>query len=137
MFNLVPFRLDELEKSFLPDLFSDDWVTKRWASFKTDITDRGKEYLIEAELPGFSKEEITVELNDNKLTIAAQKDGATEEKNDNYLRKERFSGRVMRTFVVEDVNNEEIKAEFKDGILRLTLPKNEPEQPKSRRIDVN
>jgi HSP20 family protein len=71
------------------------------------------------------------------LTISTNKNEVTEEKKDNYLRKERRCGRVARTFVFEDVNDDEIKAEFKDGVLKLNLPKLAAAEAKVKRININ
>lgn len=140
MFNLVPFRFDEFSKGFWPDFFNDaaeDLFTGRWAGFKTDIVEDGKEFRIEAELPGFGKDDIKVELNENRLTISAQKDEETEKRDGKYLRKERRTGQVMRSFILDNVIQDEIKAEFKDGVLKLSLPKQDVKTPQIRQIDIN
>jgi HSP20 family protein len=137
MFSLVPFRMNSLEPSFWDDFFGEDLVAKRYSAFKTDIAETDKEYVIEADLPGFAKEAIQVEIVDNHLTISAKRDDATEEKQDNYIRKERHLGEVSRTFAFDDVKEDEIKAEFKDGVLKLTLPKKEHEVNKVRKIELN
>jgi HSP20 family protein len=136
MFSLVPFRVEALGRNLFPEIFSDD-LFKPFASFKTDIKEADKEYVVEAELPGYAKEEITVEYNDGELTISANKDEVTEAKKDNYLRKERRVGRTIRTFVFDNVNGDEIKAEFKDGVLKLSLPKLETAESKAKKIDIN
>ncbi len=137
MFDLVPFRFNDWERRFFPDLFNDEFFSRSLAGFKTDIKDTGKEYLIEAELPGFAKEEITVEVDDDRLTIAAKRDESKEEQQGDYLRKERRTGQVTRSFMLDGVNRDDIKAEFKDGVLKLTLPKAEDAPVQTRRIDIN
>ncbi len=137
MLNLVPFRFETLEKNLFPDIFSNDFFSRSFTAFKTDIKEAGGEYVIEAELPGYAKEEIAVEYNDGELTISANKDESTEDKKDNYLRKERRVGRVARTFAFENVNGDGIKAEFKDGVLKLNLPKLDTTEAKVKRIDIN
>jgi HSP20 family protein len=138
MFSLVPFRMNSLEPSFWEDFFGEDLVAKRYGAFKTDIVETEKEYVIEADLPGFAKDAIQVEMVDNHLTISAKRDVlATEEKPDNYIRKERYFGEVSRTFVFDDVKEDEIKAEFKDGVLKLTLPKKEQDVGRVRKIELN
>ena len=72
--------------------------------------------MVEAELPGFLKDNIQVEFNEDSLTIAAKKEEVTEEQKDNYIRKECRSGQVMRTFVFDNVDGAAIKAEYKDGV---------------------
>lgn len=109
MFNLVPFRLNEMERGLLDDFFGDNFFPKTLATFKTDISENEKEYLIEAELPGFAKEDINIELADNRLTISAKKNSETEEKKESYIRKERYQGQVMRSFLLDKVKEDEIK----------------------------
>ncbi len=135
MFNLVPFRVEALGRNLLPDIFSDDFF-KPFASFKTDIQETDQEYVVEAELPGYTKEEIALEYNDGELSISANKEETTETKKDNYLRKERRLGRVARTFVFDNINGDNIKAEFKDGVLKLNLPKLETVETKAKKIDI-
>jgi HSP20 family protein len=137
MFNLVPLRMNVLDRGFLDDFFTEELVPKRLGAFKTDISDNEKEYVIEADLPGFAKEAIQVEIVDNHLTIHAKKDDTTEENQGNYIRKERYMGEVSRTFIFDDVNEAEIKAEFKEGVLKLTLPKKEQAQSLVRKIELN
>ncbi len=137
MFDLIPFKFNNLERGFLTDFFNDDFFSGRLGSFKTDISENEKEYLIEAELPGFSKEDINIEITDGRLTISAKRNNETEEKQDNYLRKERFMGQVTRSFIVDNINEDEIKANFKDGVLKLSLPKREEAANKVRRIELN
>lgn len=145
MFDLMPFGrnnsvnrwFDEFERSFWPDFFKDSYFDSKWAGFKTDIIDNGKEYLIEAELAGFNKEDINIEVNGNRLTISAKKDETIENKDANYIRKERHTGQVMRSFAIDNVQTDGIRAEFIDGVLKLVLPKLEEEKTKVRRIDIN
>lgn len=134
MFNLVPLRF---ERNLFPEFFSDEFRGRPLTAFKTDIKEADQEYVLEAELPGYTKEELAVEYNDGELTISANKNEVTEEKQDNYLRKERRCGRVARTFVFEGVNGDEIKAEFKDGVLKLNVPKPATVEAKVKRIDIN
>ena len=133
MFSLVPFRMNALDRSLWNDL---DMFPTKMSSFKTDITENDQEYMLEADLPGFNKEAIQLEMADNCLTIRAKKDDTSKETGDNYLRKERFWGEMSRSFIFEDVKEEEIKAEFKDGVLKVVLPKKEPVQNKVRKIEL-
>lgn len=137
MFSLVPFRMNAVDRSFWDDFFGEDLLPVKFGSFKTDITENDKEYVIEADLPGFAKEAIQLEMTDNRLTISAKKDDAVEENKDNYIRKERYVGEVSRTFIVDDVKEEDIKAEFKDGVVKVILPKKEPAANRIRKIDLN
>lgn len=93
------------------------------------------------DLPGFKKDEITAELKDGYMTISAAKglDQDEQEKDTGrYLRRERYAGACQRTFYVgEDVTEEDIKAEFKHGILKLFIPKKEANQLNQRKIHLH
>ena len=93
---------------------------------KTDIKEMKDGYELEIDLPGFKKDEITAELKDGYLTVSAAKglDKDEEDKKGHYIRQERYSGAMSRTFYVgEDVKQEDIKAKFENGILSLSVPK--------------
>ena len=101
----------------------------------TDIKENEKEFEMIIDLPGFKKDEVTVELEKGYLTISAEKSLETEaaqketEQKDNYIRRERCFGSCKRSFYVGDVLTvEDIKASFQDGILTLIIPKKDPEK---------
>lgn len=103
----------------------------------TDIRENDAEYEMKIDLPGFKKEEISAELNDGYLTITAEKglnqDSAEKEaKKGKYIRRERYSGKCQRSFYVgEALKQEDIKANFKHGILTLMIPKKEAKKIES------
>ena len=92
---------------------------------KTDVRETDSEYVLEMDLPGFSKDEIKISLENGYLTVEASKGLDQEESNKGkYIRKERFAGSCQRSFYVgENVTASEIKAEFTHGILKLSVPK--------------
>ena len=96
---------------------------------KTDIQEHEDGYTLEMDLPGFKKEEIQIELNNGYMTISAAKgldEDVKDKKSGKYIRRERYTGSCQRSFYVgEDVTEEDIKAEFKHGILKLFVPKKE------------
>ena len=96
---------------------------------KTDIKEKKDGYDLEMDLPGFKKEEIQIELNNGYMTISAAKgldEDEKDKKSGKYIRRERYTGSCQRSFYVgEDVTEEDIKAEFKHGILKLFVPKKE------------
>ena len=101
------------------------------AIMKTDIKEVDQDYVMEIDLPGFSKEDISAELKDGYMTVTATKNESNDEKDKdgNYLHRERYTGSCSRTFYVGDgFTEEDIKASFKDGILRLTMPKEKPKK---------
>lgn len=96
---------------------------------KTDIKETSTGYELEMDLPGFSKDEVTVSLENGNLTIRAAKgvdQDEKEKKTGKYIRRERYAGVCERTFYVgEDLTQDDVKAEFKHGILKLSIPKKE------------
>ena len=99
---------------------------------KTDIKEKKDSYELEVDLPGFTKDEINASIEDGYLTISAAKGLDKDEKEKDsgkYIRKERYAGACQRSvYVGEGVKQEDVKAEFKHGILKLTVPKKEPEK---------
>lgn len=96
---------------------------------KTDIKELEGGYELEMDLPGFTKDEITAELKDGYLTVSATKGldkDEQEKETGKYIRRERYAGACQRSFYVgEDVTEQDIKAEFKHGMLKLFVPKKE------------
>ena len=117
---------------FGENLFDDDWMDFPFERFdrdfwgKTDIREHEAGYELDIDLPGFKKDEITVDLENGYLTISAAKglDKDEEDKKGKYIRKERYAGTMQRSFYVGDaITHEDIKAKFENGILSLTIPK--------------
>ena len=95
---------------------------------KTDIKENEGSYELDIDLPGFKKDEIQIELKDGYLTVSAEKglDKDEEGKKGKYIRKERYAGALSRTFYLgEEIREEEIKAKFENGILSVSIPKEE------------
>ena len=96
---------------------------------KTDIKENDKGYELDVDLPGYKKEDVKAELKDGYLTISASNDNTKEEKDEDgkYIRKERYTGSVSRSFYVgKYVTEEDIHAKYEDGILKLSVPKKAP-----------
>ena len=103
---------------------------------KTDIKESDTAYEMDIDLPGFKKEDVSAKLENGYLTITAAKGLDKDEKNDKgvYIRRERYSGQCARTFYVgEAVTQEDIKAKFEDGILKVTIPKVEPKKVEDKK----
>ena len=118
-----PFQdFDDLEKAFFSD--------RSLGELKTDIKDLGESYALEADLPGFKKE--------NTLSITAERHSEFEQKDkkNSYLRCERSFGSYSRSFDVSGIDCANIKAAYKDGVLTLTLPKQKKEEPTGRRLEI-
>lgn len=144
MFDLIPFgrhREDafrQLAKTF-NDVFQDDFfapLNSSPLSFRTDIRETEQAYLVEAELPGFRKEDIQIDYAAPYLTIQAARDEdhSMEDTKQQIVRKERRYGEYVRRFYVQDIQEEAIRASLKDGVLKLEVPKRQP--TRSKRIQI-
>jgi HSP20 family protein len=135
MAGLVPFnrrRADVLSTGFdsvqnmLDDFFAEGWPFKRSLigdTFKIDVQDNKTEYLIEAELPGMKKEDIGISLNEGRLNISVNKDETIEERDKNYIHRERRTTSMNRSIVLGDADPAGIKAKLDNGILLISVPK--------------
>ncbi len=117
------------------DSFFDDvpvWNTQTPA---VDVKEEEKRYLMEVELPGLTDKDIELKVEDNILTLSSKKEESKEEKKNGFLLHERRSAEFCRTFVLpQDADRAEVKAEFKNGLLVVDIPKKPEAQP--RKIDV-
>lgn len=110
----------------------------RGLQMKTDIKESDKGYSLFVDLPGIDKNNINVSFKDGYLTIEAKaEEKHDEEENVKYLHKERFYGASSRSYYIGEVNEKEIKAKYQDGVLKLFIPKEEPEEKKELRIEIN
>ena len=142
MYSLLPFGrytnnslnslFDDFERSFFPVDRS------QMPAFRTDIKDEGDHFLLEADLPGFQKEDIDLHLQDGLLTITAKHDETTENKDENgkYVCRERRVGSFTRSFNVSGIQEDAISASYENGVLKLTLPKQGEPEPQSRKIAI-
>ncbi len=148
MFGLVPYsrkndgvsRRDDFFgiDRFFDDFFRDPFfarVSSMVSPIRADVKENEREYIVEAEIPGVRKEDIVIDLHDDVLTLGVDvKDEKNEDKN-GYIYRERSSGSYRRSFHMENIRNEDVKASYKDGILTVTLPKDEHGKAK-RRIEI-
>lgn len=137
MYTLTPFA-----RNFaLFDALNDDFFgnSSSAASCRVDIREDGDKYVIDAELPGFSKEDIALDINGECLTIKAKHSESKEDKNSkgNYIRRERSLCSYERSFDISGINADEIKAAYKNGVLTLDLPKKSAVQPTARRLEIS
>ena len=132
MFELRPFERrnnhvaaydpwDQMERAF----FGDGSWGRGLSEFKTDIQDKGDSYLLEADLPGFKKEDIHVDVDGDTMTIRAERHSEHEDqdKKGNYVRCERSYGSYQRAFDISGVEVANISAQYNDGVLKLNMPK--------------
>ena len=102
-----------------------------------DISEDEKEYLIKAEIPEMRKEDIKLNVHDDVLTITGERKYEKEEKNKKYHRVERAYGSFMRSFTLpEDADGSKVNAEYKDGVLKVHLPKSEKAKPKAIEVKI-
>ena len=130
MANFDPFReMENMERSF----FGSGNVV---SAFRTDVSDNGDAFVLECELPGFKKEDIGIDIENDCLTIAVERKLDEENKKPNFVKRERFYGSFSRSFDVTGINTDAIEAKYLDGILTLTLPKKVETAPASRRLEI-
>ena len=124
--NLFDDFMDDFSFPTFPNVDKELYGKHAKNLMKTDVKETENAYEIDIDLPGFKKDEIQMELKDGVLTVSAAKglDKDEEDKKGHYIRQERYSGAMSRTFYVgEDVKQEDIKAKFENGILSLSVPK--------------
>ncbi|WP_321002995.1 Hsp20/alpha crystallin family protein [Eisenbergiella porci] len=126
----------------MPSIFGenlfDDWMSFPFRNFntnslmKTDIRETDGSFELDIDMPGFNKEDLKAELKEGYLTISAStnKDDGEKDENGRYIRRERYVGSCSRSFYVgEEIKQDDIKAKFENGILKISVPKKEA-QPK-------
>jgi hypothetical protein len=131
---MLPSRKYYLDSIF--DNFMDEG-SDNFDVMKCDVYEKDGAYHIEADIPGFKKDEISVDCEDGYVTITAEKNTENEEKDENkrYIKRERFYGKTVRKFYVGDVDSDKIQAEYKDGMLELVVPKEE-KLPNKKSIEI-
>ena len=145
MFELRPFERrnnrmsaydpwNEMERAF----FGDGALSRELSAFKTDIQDKGDSFLLEADLPGFKKEDIHVDLDGDTMTIRAERHSEHEDqdKKGSYVRCERSYGSYERAFDVSGIDAPQITAQYADGVLKLNMPKKNAAVSGSKQIEI-
>ena len=139
---------DEMDDLFNDGFFGNSCVAPRAAKqfdstsglMRTDVIEKEKSYELQAELPGFNKEDINIDLKNDTLTISATHSDNKDEKDADgkYIRRERRSSSYQRSFHVEGLKPEDIIAQYRNGVLTVDLPKKEaiPEKEEAIRIEV-
>jgi len=126
--NLIP-------RSYFLDGFLDDFGKTKVSDMKCDIYEENDNYIVLMDVPGFTKEEINIDVDRGYLTVSLVRNVKEEKQEKNYIRKERFYGTTRRQFYVPNAMEENIKASFNDGVLKVVIPKREEELNK-RKIDI-
>lgn len=119
-------------RSYFTDIFDDFMPTRKEDNMKCDIYEKDGNYHIDMDVPGFDKSEIKIEAKNNYLTITAEKNNEVNEDDEkkNYIHRERYYGKYQRSFYLEDLDQEKVSAEFKNGILKIKVPKKEENEDK-------
>lgn len=142
MYTLIPNRSHrEVSRPMMNSLFDDRFFRSFFdlgdmigsTGFRVDVRETPEAYLMEAELPGVKQEQITLTLDHDVLTIAADVNTGKQEERGAYICSERRSGHMSRAFNVEGVDQENITAEYQDGVLHIRLPRPQPAPEKTAR----
>lgn len=126
--------------SIFDDFFTSPFLSDSSSSLmKTDVVDSGSEYNLSIELAGFKKDEISINFEEGYLTISANKNVETDSdsKDYKYIKRERVTKSLKRTFYIEDIDQEKITAKMSDGVLYLTLPKIQEKEPIKKTILID
>jgi HSP20 family protein len=144
MAGLVPFNrkgTNVVNKGFddfynmLDDFFAEPFALRRSFAadtFKIDVVENEKDYVVEADLPAVKKEEININMTDGRLTIAIAREENKDESTKNYIHKERRYSSMARSIYLADAAGENIKAKLNDGTLSITVPKAEKTEGKNK-----
>ncbi len=137
---MIPRKRNDFD--LFDEMFSDPFFERKETKImKTDIKEKGDNYIIEVDLPGYEKENIELEIENGYLKVTAKIDNSVDDSDEEerYIHKERIYGECSRSFYVgEDLKEDDVKASFKNGILKLVLPKQEQkklEEKKKIQID--
>lgn len=134
MFGLTPYTNKGVSRgNDFPDFYDmfDGFFDNNWSpfkglqnnSFKVDLRETDKEYVVEADLPGFKKDEIKLDFDDGRLTISAMRANEADEEKGKYIHRERSYSSMQRGIYLKNVTGENITAKFENGILAINVPK--------------
>ena len=148
MLGLTPFNRNALQKSggrnlmdfynLFDEFFDENAFGLRNLkndTFKLDVKDQETNYLVEAEMPGIKKEEITLDYQDDQLLISVRKNEEINEEKENYIHRERRTTSMQRSIYLKDVKIDGIDAKLEDGVLKIMIPKTEVSSAK-RQIEI-
>ena len=124
------------ETRFFEDFMRPFFAPSSASSFRVDVKDEGDKFVLEAELPGVSRDSIYVDVADGVLTIGAEWNESKKGDENGYVINERRYGNVKRSFNVENIEEGLITARYENGVLILDLPKIQPEKKEPRKIDI-
>lgn len=130
---MIPRKRNDFD--LFEDMFSDPFFERKEAKImKTDIKEKGNNYIIEVDLPGYDKENIEIEMENGYLKVTAKTNKDVDESDEKYIHQERFYGECSRSFYVgNSIKEDDVKASFKNGILSLCIPKEEQKKLEEKR----
>lgn len=140
MFDLIPFErrssslFDTFDKMMDSSFFGG--MDRDFAPCRTDIIDNGDKYLLKADMPGFNKGEINIDIQGDQLTISAEHKAENKDEKKNYVRCERRYDALSRSFDIEGIDADKISAQYNNGVLELSLPKVVETKPESKKIEI-
>ena len=146
MFGLTPFNKQVVRptkerdnfRDFIDDFFSDDFFpmrSLRFDTFKIDVREQDRTFVIEADLPGIKKEDVAIDYHDGLMTISIQHEISKDEESKTYIHRERKQCSMKRTLELGDIDDTLVEAELKDGVLTIKAPKIDAVQ-KRRQIEI-
>lgn len=139
MFDLIPFEqrsrglFDSFDK--MTREFFGDW-DKDIFPCRTDILDKGDKFVLKADMPGFNKEDIHININGDVLTLTAEHKEEVKDDNKNFVRHERRYGSLSRSFDISNVDADHITASYEKGVLELEMPKHQTALPPTKEIEI-
>ena len=134
--NLVPkFMFDD---NLFDDFMFPNIKGNQFSNMRCDIYEKGGNICLEMDIPGFNKEDVNIEIDNNDyLIITAEKNSSSEDADDkNYIRRERIYGKIQRSFYLDNVDKESIEATFENGILKINMSKKNEEKLLSQKIEI-
>ena len=144
MFSLTPYERRRTMSAYNPFSVMDQlerslWGNSNYYGFKTDIVDNGDSYELQAELPGFEKQDISIDIQGNTMTVSAEHSTNSDDKDKKgeIIHSERSYEAYTRSFNVSEIDTEAINAEYSNGILKLKLPKKEKVVPEARKLTIH
>ena len=145
MFELTPFVHGNQLHTYDPFRAMEDMQRRFFGSgmnelgdIRTDIQDKGDHYLLEADLPGFKKDDIHIDVENGMMTITAERHSEHEKKDKqgSYVRCERSYGSYQRSFDLSGIDEDNLQAAYADGVLKLTLPKAKEQKPETHSVKI-
>ncbi len=140
MFALTPFERKSYDlfnafHDFERDFFGED---SQINTCRTDIRDEGNSFVLEAELPGFEKSDISLDINGDSLILSAEHktENSEKDKDGKYIRRERSYGSYRRSFDISGIDADNIGAEYKNGVLYVDLPKKAASAPETKKLEI-